>query len=230
MTFTEVWDAVSREFPNSLTSDTTSIKQALETYARKVGSTGEWMLREEIRQSVRAHPELIALLAKIGQEQGFDIWVGTNEQGALAEGLAGGVRLASLVTFRPTKVEGVTNPKAVLSMDLLWMKHGAVYAAFEVESTTTMTSALQRGSNLPGGVLKVMVLPEARKVDYDRKMQSPMFRDIFVAQGWQLLFFDKFREAFSKSKESTSIDALFGNMSKELVSPTPVEKQQRLIF
>jgi 16S rRNA G966 N2-methylase RsmD len=230
VTFTEVWDAVSREFPNSLTSDTTSIKQALETYARKVGSTGEWMLREEIRQSVRAHSELIALLAVIGKEQGFDIWVGKPEQGATADGLAGGVRLSTLVTSRPTKIVGVTNLKDVLLMDLLWMKHGAIYGAFEVESTTTMTSALQRGSNLPADVMKVMVLPEERKVDFDRKMQSPMFRDFFVAQGWQLLFFDKFREAFSKSKESTSIDELFGKMSKEPVSAAPVEKQQRLIF
>src|SRR5260221_10498007 len=68
--FTEVWDAVSREFPNSLTSDTTSIKQALETYARKVGNMGEWMLREEIRQRIRSHSELIALLAKIGRAEG----------------------------------------------------------------------------------------------------------------------------------------------------------------
>ena len=230
VTFTEVWDAVSREFPNSLTSDTTSIKQALETYARKVGSGGEWMLREEIRQSVRSHSELIALLAMIGKEQGFDIWVGKPEQGAVADGLASGVRLATLVTSRPTKIMGVTNLKDVLLMDLLWIKHGAVYAAFEVESTTTMTSALQRGSNLPAGVMKVMVLPEERKVDFDRKMQSPMFRDFFAAQGWQLLFFDKFPEAFSKGKVSTSIDELFGKMSKEPVSAAPVEKQQRLIF
>jgi 16S rRNA G966 N2-methylase RsmD len=230
VTFTEVWDAVSREFPNSLTSDATSIKQALETYARKVGNTGEWMLREEIKQRVRAHSEMIALLAKVGKAQGFGIWVGKPEQGSVADGLGGGVRLATLVSARPNKISGVTNIKDVLLMDLLWMKGGAVRAAFEVESTTTMTSALQRGSNLPVGVLKVMVLPEERKVDFDRKMQSPMFRDFFAAQGWKLLFFDKFREAFGKSKESTSIAELFGKMSNDSVSAVPVEKQQRLIF
>jgi hypothetical protein len=203
VSFTEVWDAVSREFPNSLTSDTTSIKQALETYARKVGGMGEWMLRDEIKQRVRAHSELIALLAKIGKAQGFDIWIGKPEQGAVADGLGGGVPLSTLVTYRPTKLTGITNLKDVLLMDLLWMKDAVVYAAFEVESTTTMTSALQRASNLPEGVMKVMVLPEERKVDFDRKMQSPMFRDFFTSQGWQLLFFDKFREAFGKAKELT---------------------------
>jgi len=230
VTFTEVWDAVSREFPNSLTSDSTSIKQALETYARKVGNTGEWMLKEEIRDRIRAHSEMIALLAKIGKAQGFDIWIGKPEQGATADGLAGGVRLSSLVTFRPTKLIGVTNLKDVLLMDLLWMKDGTVYAAFEVESTTTMTSALQRGSNLPSGVMKVMVLPEERKVDFERKMLSPMFRDFYTAQGWQLLYFDKFREAYGKMRELTAIDALFGKMSKEPTVSAPVAKQQRLSF
>lgn len=230
VTFTEVWDAVSREFPNSLTSDTTSIKEALETYARKVGTAGEWMLREQIRARVRAHSELIALLAKVGKQSGFDIWIGRPEQAAQADGLGGGVRLSTLVTVKPTKIAGVTNVKDVLLMDLLWMKDGAVYAAFEVESTTTMTSALQRGSNLPAGSMKVMVLPEERKVDYDRKMQSPMFRDFFTSQGWQLLFFDKFREAFIKHKEGTVINELFGKMSKVAVAEGAVAKQQTLDF
>jgi len=169
-------------------------------------------------------------LAKVGKASGFDIWIGKPEQGTQADGLGGGVRLATLVTVKPTKITGVVNLKDVLLMDLLWMKDGKVYAAFEVESTTTMTSALQRGSNLPAGTMKVMVLPEERKVDYDRKMQSPMFREFFTSQGWQLLFFDKFREAFAKHKEDTVINELFGKMSNVAVAEEAVEKQQSLGF
>ena len=33
VTFTDIWEAVSIAFPNSLTSDQTSIKEALEVYA-----------------------------------------------------------------------------------------------------------------------------------------------------------------------------------------------------
>ena len=72
VTFTEVWDTVAREFPNSLTSDSTSIIEALEIYGRKV-SGGWWMLKEEIRLSLTRHSELIALLAKIGAARGHDI-------------------------------------------------------------------------------------------------------------------------------------------------------------
>jgi putative DNA methylase len=210
VTFTEVWDAVSREFPNSLTSDSTSIKEALETYARKVWSTGQWMLRDEIRQHLRAHPEIIALLAMIGRERGYDIWIGGNEQGSNAEGLAGDVRLSSLVTVRPKKLETVANLKDVLNMDLLWIKGNSVITAFEIESTTTMTSGLQRGSSLPATTRKIMVLPEDRIADFNRKMLSPLFSEHFNQESWDLLFFDKFRTAYSKTKAGTRIEDLLG--------------------
>jgi hypothetical protein len=104
----------------------------------------------------------------------------------------------------------VQNLKDVLLMDLLWLKDGVVHTAFEVESTTTMTSGLQRGSNLPSTVRKVMVMPEERKVDFDRKMQSPLFSDAYSTQSWNLLFFDKFRDGYSANKSKTVIEDLFG--------------------
>lgn len=221
VTFTEVWDAVSREFPNSLTSDSTSILEALETYARKVGN-GYWMLRDEIKQRIRAHSEIIALLALIGKSRGFDIWIGSPEQGTVAEGLAGTVQLRNLVSFKPKKLENVENLKDVLLMDLLWIKDGEVDTAFEVESTTTMTSGLQRGSNLPTDVRKVMVLPEERKLDFDRKMQSPLFSEAFESQNWNLLFFDQFRQAYAATKEPLEIEGLFG-----MQSPSSIKQQKQ---
>ena len=178
-TFTEVWDAVSREFPNSLTSDSTSIKQALDMYARKLGNQGYWMLSDEVRLRIRSHSEIIALLSFIGKRRGYGIWIGKNEQGTRAEGLAGDVRLSSLVTARPSELSGVINEADVWNMDLLWLKGTVVVAAFEVEYTTTMTSALQRGSNLPPETPKVMVIPEERQTDFQRKMQSPLFSERF---------------------------------------------------
>ena len=86
VTFTEVWDTVAREFPNSLTSDSTSITEALEIYGRKV-SGGAWMLKEEIRLSLSRHSELIALLAKIGEARGHSIWIGQREQRDTASGV-----------------------------------------------------------------------------------------------------------------------------------------------
>jgi len=54
----------------------------------------------------------------------------------------------------------------VLNMDLLWIDGNEVVRAFEVECTTSMTSGLQRGSNLPQNVPKTMVIPEERENDF----------------------------------------------------------------
>ena len=108
VTFTEVWDAVSREFPNSLTSDSTSILEALHSYARKV-DVGYWMLRDEVKQRIRAHSEIIALLAMIGKARGYHIWIGNPEQGTEAGGLAGSVMLRDLVTYKPARLAEVQN-------------------------------------------------------------------------------------------------------------------------
>jgi hypothetical protein len=230
VTFTEVWDAVSREFPNSLTSDSTSIKEALEIYGRKVGSLGHWMLREEVRERIRSHSEIIALIARIGRKRGYDIWIGKPEQGAVAEGVGGGVPLSTLVTARPKKLNSVKNLKDVLLMDALWLSDDAVVCAFEVESTTTMTSALQRGSNLPPGTPKIMALPEERKTDFDRKMESPLFKDSFLSHSWNLLFFDKFREAYLKTKDSTKIEELLGLPAAAIHPDRKKSKQHQLPF
>jgi hypothetical protein len=95
-------------------------------------------------------------------------------------------------------------------MDLLWVKGNQVAHAFEVESTTTMTSGLQRGSNLPANIPKTMVIPEERERDHERKMRSPLFSEHFVNDNWNLLFFDAFRQAFTKHKTKIALESLFG--------------------
>ncbi|MGP8239331.1 MAG: hypothetical protein ACLQVW_28500 [Limisphaerales bacterium] len=209
VTFTEVWDIVAREFPNSLTSDSTSITEALERYGRKV-SGGAWMLKEEIRLHLSRHNELIGLLAKIGAARGHGIWVGQNEQPRIAGGLAGEIRLRELVTGRPDSLSGVKNLPPVLNMDLLWLEGSKVVRAFEVECTTTMTSGLQRGSNLPADVPKTMVIPEEREADFERKMRSPLFGEHFQNGGWTLIYFNALRETFTKTKTKTAIESLLG--------------------
>jgi 16S rRNA G966 N2-methylase RsmD len=211
VTFTEVWDTVAREFPNSLTSDSTSITEALEVYGRKV-SGGAWMLKEEIRMHLSRHSELIALLAKMGEARGHGIWIGQREQRELASGLVEEVRLRDLVTVnpKPSALKGVKHLRPVLDMDLLWLDRNEVVRAFEIECTTTMTSGLQRGSNLPAGVPKTMVIPEERESDFERKMKSPLFSDHFEKDNWSLAYFGALREAFTKSKSRTALEALLG--------------------
>ncbi len=209
VTFTEVWDTVAREFPNSLTSDSTSITEALEIYGRKV-SGGAWMLKEEIRLSLSRHSELIALLAKIGEARGHSIWIGQREQRDTASGVVERVLLRDLVAKKPASLKGVKELGTVLNMDLLWLDGNEVVRAFEVECTTTMTSGLQRGSNLPVAVPKTMVIPEEREQDFERKMKSPLFSEHFEKDNWTLAYFNALREAFTKTKGRTNLESLFG--------------------
>jgi 16S rRNA G966 N2-methylase RsmD len=209
VTFTEVWDTVAREFPNSLTSDSTSITEALEIYGRKV-SDGFWMLKEEIRMSLSRHSELIVLLAKIGEARGHKIWIGQREQRETVIGLVEEIKLRDLVTANPRTLKDVKNLRPVLDMDLLWLNGNEVVRAFEVECTTTMTSGLQRGSNLPPSVPKTMVIPEERENDFERKMKSPLFSEHFANDNWTLAYFNALREAFTKTKAKTDLESLFG--------------------
>ena len=207
VTFTEVWDTVAREFPNSLTSDSTSITEALEIYGRKV-SGGAWMLKEEIRLHLSRHSELIALLAKIGEARGHPSGSASANS---ASRRADWSKKRGCAIWSPASrraLEGVKNLRPVLDMDLLWLDGNKVSAAFEVECTTTMTSGLQRGSNLPAAVPKTMVIPEEREQDFERKMKSPLFSEHFENESWRLLFFDLFRRAYSRLKDKTAIEDL----------------------
>jgi hypothetical protein len=224
VTFTEVWDTVAREFPNSLTSDSTSITEALEIYGRK-GSGGVWILKEEIRVSLTRHSEVIAILAKIGAARGHDIWIGQREQRESASGLVEPVRLADLVTCKakPAALKAVSNLRPVLDMDVLWLDGNEVIHAFEVECTTTMTSGLQRGSNLPASVTKTIVIPEEREPDFARKMKSPLFCEHFEKDNWSLLYFNALRDEFTKKKSRLALESLLGK-KKGATMPTATDE------
>jgi len=200
VTFTQVWDAVSTEFPNSLTSDSTSIMDALKIYARKV-SGGHWLLKPEIQTRSNQHSEIIAILALTGKKQGFDIWIGKREQRDMDSGLVSkGHLLKNYMTINSLKVENAENIKVIENLDLIWIKGNKIEAVFEVESTTSMTSALMRGSNVEKGVAKFMVIPEEREEQFNNKMTSPLFKEHFENDGWKLLYFDALRNAYIKDK------------------------------
>jgi len=208
VTFTEMWDAVSTEFPNSLTSDSTSIKDALNIFARKV-SGGYWLLKPEIQQRVNQHSEILAILALIGKKKGHNIWIGKREQHERDSGLvAKGKTLKEYMTLKQLKVDNASNQSVIENIDLIWIKGKEIKAIFEIESTTTMTSALMRGSNVDEGVDKFMVLPEEREGQLRNKLTSPLFKDHFENENWQLIYFDTLRNAYTKQKAKVDIDSL----------------------
>lgn len=209
VTFTEIWDAVSTEFPNSLTTDSTSIMDALKVYARKV-TGGFWMLKPEIKQRINQHSEMISILASIGKKQGCEIWIGKREQ---REKDVQGKKLSEYMTLKHLAVSNAINRKVVENIDLLWIKNKKIIAVFEVESTTSMMSAVMRGSNVDKTVDKFMVLPEEREAQLKNKMTSPLFKDHFENERWNIIFFDALRAAHEKEKAGLNIYSII-NLKK----------------
>jgi hypothetical protein len=229
VTFTEVWDAVSTEFPNSLTSDSTSIMDALKIYARQV-TGGYWMLKPEIQQRINEHSEMIAILALIGKKQGYDIWVGRREQRERDNTLE--VRkLSEYMTLNQLKIDNATNQEVVENIDLLWIKSNKINAVFEVESTTSMMSAIMRGSNVDASVDKFMILPEERETQFNNKMTSPLFREHFENENWKMIFFDALRAAYAKEKTDLDVYSIVNLKSVNAgYSAKETSKDQESLF
>jgi hypothetical protein len=78
-----------------------------------------------------------------------------------------------------------------------------IVSLFEIESTTTMTSGLVRGSNVTGNVPKYLVIPEERSEQLSRKLKSPMFAERFEVDTWKILYFDSLRGNYKKLKNAT---------------------------
>ncbi len=213
VTFTDMWKAISEEFPNALTTDSTSIKDALEVYARPVGQ-GEWLRKPEYHQDEirRMHTRMIAVLAEVGKAHGYDIWIGRREQGdPIAEGFPGRegelrqyVSRGSLHGLENTS----NNIDEVENIDVMWLQGDTVEAVFEVEATTSMTEALRRGSNIGSHVPKYLVIPQEREDQLLRKLRSPLFGGRFQQDSWRCIFFEKLEREFQKQRGRVDVTAL----------------------
>lgn len=224
VTFTEVWDAVSTEFPNSLTSDSTSILDALKVYARQL-TGGYWMLKPEIRLRINQHSEMMAILALTGKKQGYDIWIGKREQSEKDHSvISQGKALSEYMTLKHFKVGNAGNQKVIENIDILWLKRNKIEALFEIESTTSMTSALMRGSNVDKAVNKFMVIPEERDAQFGNKMTSPLFKDHFENENWNIIYFDALRAAYVKDKSNLDIYSI---IDKKGVAVANVDKNEQ---
>lgn len=167
------------------------------------------MLKPEIHRRVNQHSEMPAILALIGEKQGYDIWIGKREQQDRDQGLlAKGETLREYMTVEKLKVMNAANQEMIENIDLLWIKDQRMRALFEVESTTAMTGALMRGANVAQEVAKFMVLPEEREVQFKNKMSSPLFKEHFDNESWGLIFFDTLRMEFSRQRGDVDIFAL----------------------
>ncbi len=201
VTFTEMWDAISTEFPNSLTSDSMSINDALNIYAKPV-SGGFWLIKPNLtRQEIeREHTEMIVMLADIGKSYGYKIWVGKNEQShKIAKFPNKSGELRQYINLKDLRqITNIQNPQVVDDIDLLWIKDNKITCSFEIEATTAMTESLNRGSNIDSTVPKFLIIPQERETQLINKTKSPMFAKRYADDNWAVIFFEALREEYWK--------------------------------
>jgi len=234
VTFTDMWKTISEEFPNALTTDSTSIREALQMFARQVGKD-EWMLKTEYNknQIQRMHTRMLAILAGIGKTQGYDIWIGRREQGdSLAEGFPGRDGELRQYISRPSlkELKNASNIKEVENIDALWLRGNTVEAAFEVEATTSMTESLKRGSNIDPSVRKYLVIPQEREEQLRRKLRSPLFGERFQMDSWNIIFFEALERSFHKHRGKVDIVSLIEKRVAKSLSKNPHQGAQLDIF
>jgi 16S rRNA G966 N2-methylase RsmD len=148
VTFTQVWEAVSIEFPNSLTSDSLSLKDILEEYARQE-TGGYWKLKPIVNQRENQHSLVISNLADVGSKLGYDIWIGSKEQKSVVQQYTGKTTPLSDYCKPKRLFLKEVNPEQydeIKNIDLIWYKNGQINKIFEIENTTAMTEALRRVS------------------------------------------------------------------------------------
>ncbi|MDI7258869.1 MAG: DNA methyltransferase [Thermodesulfobacteriota bacterium] len=230
VTFTQVWDAISTKFPNSLTSDSSSIMDALIQYARKVHG-GFWMLKPDYFARQSQHNEVLALLAEVGKSLGFKIWIGKKEQSEYADGLAGNKKLSEYVNANLDSITNAENKKTIQGIDLLWIKSNKIASSFEIEFSTSMTSALVRGSNIDSEVPKYLVIPEEREEQFKRKQKSPMFAEQFEKDNWNLLYFDSIRQLYKKLKsKQLELNSIINKKGPATMRPVIKNNEQMNLF
>lgn len=231
VTFTEIWEAVNIEFPNSRTSDSVSIKEALKAYATPM-SGGFWLIKPNATRTEiqRVHAQVMAILAKVGKAQGHKIWIGKIEQSHKITGLPGesGELRKFLSLSNLGGIKHLKNASIVEDMDLLWIKDKEVIYAFEVETTTQMTEALNRGSNLNPDIQKFLIIPEERKTQLLRKMRSPLFAERYKNDSWRVIFSEKLVGEYFKSKNKLVVTDLLEEKIESRVKKSNDKNQLKL--
>jgi hypothetical protein len=95
-------------------------------------------------------------------------------------------------------------------IDLILVKNNEIISIIEVENSTSITSALERGSHIQNKIARLIVIPDERRNFLDRKMNEPLFKDYFMRGNWKTFTYSEVDEIFSqvKSRSKSNDDAV----------------------
>lgn len=201
VSFDDILQEIFINFPNSLTPEVQDVHEVLENYAKKV-QKGMWMLETSVKSRESEHNNLVRIMAEMGKKVGFKVHAdleGWRENTIFPENLP------------------EDNLKRALEIDVIWYDNKNILYEFEVENSTGITDALERGSNIISKKIKrFIIIPEEREPLLIRKMNEPMFKDRVKSDNWNFIWYDEIKNFYLENKRKKSIE------------PTQIEKLARM--
>lgn len=153
----------------------------------------------------RTHTEIQYALLKLGSDMGFDVHVARNDISQEWNGR----RLADVPRTRealPKQFDPATN-RIIELIDVLWLDGGAIVAAFEVESTTSIYSGLLRMSDLVSmqpniSIPLFLVAGEKRREKVIEQVNRPTFARMQppLHQICRYISFEGLRESLDRAR------------------------------
>ncbi|MDO8396405.1 MAG: hypothetical protein Q7T45_01140 [Bradyrhizobium sp.] len=119
-----------------------------------------------------------ALLARIGIEMGFRVWIPRNDRQAVLDQISSTLH-GSFLNQLPLNYDDVTL-KTIEQIDVIWMRNRSMARAFEVEHTTAIYSGLLRMADLlalqPNMNIRLhIVAPDDKRAKVLREIKRPVF-------------------------------------------------------
>ncbi len=205
VTFDEILQKLFITFPNGLTPDTKGVIEVLKEYATTTGD-GRWRYKPEVNHRDSEHSEMIYYLSEIGKKAGYKVWIGNKEQGDTFRN----EKLLKYCTESNLELSGFSGDglRRIAMIDVLWYEGHSIKFIFEVENSTSITSAIERASHIPEEyeVKRLIVIPEERQKMFERKMNEPMFQEGYNKYKWQTIHYDALKYFYNLHKGSKSLE------------------------
>jgi len=79
---------------------------------------------------------------------------------------------------------------------------------FEIENSTSITSAIERASHIPEeyDTKRLIVIPEERQKILERKMNEPMFKEGYNKYKWQTIHYDALEDFYNLHKNDKAFN------------------------
>ncbi|MYF24904.1 MAG: EVE domain-containing protein [Nitrospira sp. SB0678_bin_10] len=129
--------------------------------------------QQETRDSIRIQ----ALLAEVGSRMGFSIWLPRADRGrVLNEWKEGSKHLLEKLPLNYND----TTLKTIENIDVLWLKGGSIFRAFEIEHSTSVYSGILRMADLlalqPNMDINIhIVAPDSKRDKVFQEIRRPVF-------------------------------------------------------